>query len=440
MRAVRLRLRLPGAAVGDHADGDLRARARQPHRRHRASSTSPSSRASRAARPTWSGRASTCWPRARPARAPWRITHRPRAAQHRHGADRAGDDPLRASPSSPRRRCRYLGLGTQPPQPSWGRMLNEAQTLLFQAPRLAVFPGVAIVLAVLGRTCSATACATCSTPGWRGSDEQTMTIDFVSDVACPWCAVGLAALERALQTLGGEIAVELHFQPFELNPTMAPEGADAAEYLIAKYGISARAAGRRTARACAERGAARRLRIRRAQRMSGTPSTRTGCCTGPGSRARRQPAALKRRCCRPITARARNPGAHDVLLSLASKAGLDFERAARCVAGDDATPTRCARPSGCWQQAGHPLGAGGGRSTDRHLISGGQPPEVFVQALRQLAAEVVRVARIARPGSRRPRTTRLPRISRCTASQQGSGGISSIGSSGTHARPVRAAL
>jgi peptide/nickel transport system permease protein len=44
----------------------------------------------------------------------------------------------------------YLGLGTQPPQPSWGRMLNEAQSLLFQAPRLAVFPGVAIAVAVLG--------------------------------------------------------------------------------------------------------------------------------------------------------------------------------------------------------------------------------------------------------------------------------------------------
>lgn len=44
----------------------------------------------------------------------------------------------------------YLGLGTQPPQPSWGRMLSEAQTLLFQAARLAVFPGLAIALAVLG--------------------------------------------------------------------------------------------------------------------------------------------------------------------------------------------------------------------------------------------------------------------------------------------------
>ena len=44
----------------------------------------------------------------------------------------------------------YLGLGTQPPQPSWGRMLNEAQAQLFQAPMLAVYPGVAIALSVLG--------------------------------------------------------------------------------------------------------------------------------------------------------------------------------------------------------------------------------------------------------------------------------------------------
>ncbi len=44
----------------------------------------------------------------------------------------------------------YLGLGTQPPQPSWGRMLAEAQTLMFDAPLLAVWPGVAIALSVLG--------------------------------------------------------------------------------------------------------------------------------------------------------------------------------------------------------------------------------------------------------------------------------------------------
>jgi len=44
----------------------------------------------------------------------------------------------------------YVGLGTQPPDPSWGRMLNDAQTFVFHAPLLAVFPGLAITLAVLG--------------------------------------------------------------------------------------------------------------------------------------------------------------------------------------------------------------------------------------------------------------------------------------------------
>ena len=70
--------------------------------------------------------------------------------------------------------------------------------------------------------------------------QPAMRIDFVSDVACPWCAIGLSSLERALESVGREIGdVELHMQPFELNPTMAPEGADAAEYFTAKYGVSA---------------------------------------------------------------------------------------------------------------------------------------------------------------------------------------------------------
>ena len=64
-----------------------------------------------------------------------------------------------------------------------------------------------------------------------------MRIDFVSDVACPWCAIGLAALENALAKLPPEIPVELHLQPFELNPTLGPEGADTVQYLSSKYGI-----------------------------------------------------------------------------------------------------------------------------------------------------------------------------------------------------------
>ena len=96
-----------------------------------------------------SGRATTCWPRARPARARWRITLDhvlPNIASVLivQATIQFAIAILAEAALS------YLGLGTQPPQPSWGRMLNEAQTMLFQAPMLAVYPGVAIVLAVLG--------------------------------------------------------------------------------------------------------------------------------------------------------------------------------------------------------------------------------------------------------------------------------------------------
>ena len=59
----------------------------------------------------------------------------------------------------------------------------------------------------------------------------TLKIDFVSDIACPWCAVGLGALEKALERLGGQVQADLHFQPFELNPHMPPGGQDLGEHL-----------------------------------------------------------------------------------------------------------------------------------------------------------------------------------------------------------------
>jgi predicted DsbA family dithiol-disulfide isomerase len=60
---------------------------------------------------------------------------------------------------------------------------------------------------------------------------QPLKIDFVSDVVCPWCVVGLGGLEQALERIGGDIEVELHFQPFELNPQMGPEGENIVEHI-----------------------------------------------------------------------------------------------------------------------------------------------------------------------------------------------------------------
>src|SRR3546814_8397832 len=71
---------------------------------------------------------------------------------------------------------------------------------------------------------------------------------FVSDVSCPWCAIGLASLQQALAKLEGEIGAEIHFQPFELNPQMAAEGEDSTEHLVRKYG--SRSEERRVGKEC----------------------------------------------------------------------------------------------------------------------------------------------------------------------------------------------
>ena len=65
-----------------------------------------------------------------------------------------------------------------------------------------------------------------------------LRIDIVSDVVCPWCIIGYKQLQRALLQLEDVFAVDLHWQPFELNPDMPPEGQELREHLAQKYGSS----------------------------------------------------------------------------------------------------------------------------------------------------------------------------------------------------------
>ena len=69
--------------------------------------------------------------------------------------------------------------------------------------------------------------------------RQKLKIEFVSDVACPWCAIALIGLERALDELADEVEADVEFQPFELNPKMPPGGKTRVEHITQKYGISA---------------------------------------------------------------------------------------------------------------------------------------------------------------------------------------------------------
>jgi predicted DsbA family dithiol-disulfide isomerase len=212
----------------------------------------------------------------------------------------------------------------------------------------------------------------------------TLKIDFVSDVACPWCAVGLASFEQALKDVGADIAVELHFQPFELNPTMGTEGADAAEYLIVKYGMSREQLAESRKR-IAERGAAVGFTFGERKRVWSTFDAHrllhwAGVEGPPGSQH-----ALKWALLRAYHGEGRNPGAHAVLLELAIAVGLDGERAREVLARNEfADDVREAERF--WQRAG--INAVPAVVINRrHLVSGGQPPEVFAQALRQIAAE-----------------------------------------------------
>ena len=105
----------------------------------------------------------------------------------------------------------------------------------------------------------------------------------MSDVSCPWCVIGLKSLEQALENVGDAAAAELHFQPFELNPQMAPEGQDIGEHLAEKYGASAEQRDQ-TSEMIRARGA--ELGFNSASATASTiPSTPTACCTGRKSRA-----------------------------------------------------------------------------------------------------------------------------------------------------------
>jgi predicted DsbA family dithiol-disulfide isomerase len=213
-----------------------------------------------------------------------------------------------------------------------------------------------------------------------------MRIDFVSDVACPWCAIGFNALERALEKIGGDLGiVELHMQPFELNPTMPPEGADTTDYLTAKYGLSpAQLAASRER--IVERGAAEGFAFGTRSHIWNTFDAhrllRWADVEGPPGSQR----ALKHALLTAYHGQGRNPGAHDVLLELAGQVGLPFERAREVLErGEFADAVREAERF--WQGLGiHSVPAV--IINRKHLISGGQPNSVFEQALREIAAEM----------------------------------------------------
>jgi predicted DsbA family dithiol-disulfide isomerase len=213
--------------------------------------------------------------------------------------------------------------------------------------------------------------------------KSKMKIDFVSDVSCPWCVIGLKSLETALGRLGDQVVANIHFQPFELNPQMPAEGQDIGEHLAQKYG-STPEQSQRNREAIRARGAevgftfgmANRSRIYNtfdAHRL-------LHWAEGEGLQL-----ALKEALFTAYFTHGEDPSSHAVLARVAGEVGLDTQRAQQILASDEYASDVRERENFYLDQGIDSVPAV--IINDRHLISGGQPAEVFEQALRKIAEE-----------------------------------------------------
>jgi predicted DsbA family dithiol-disulfide isomerase len=206
-------------------------------------------------------------------------------------------------------------------------------------------------------------------------------IDFVSDVSCPWCAIGLASLLIALKNLG-RTTENLHFEPFELNPDMGPRGEDIAEHIARKYGSSAQqfAQSQEMIRA---RGAELGFRFdmhRRTRIYNTFDAHRLLHWAGIEGRQ----LELKQALFAGYFQEGVDVSDHGVLTQIAGQVGLDGAVAREVLESD-----RFASDVRAREQFYHSRGINAVPAiiiNDRHLIEGGQPVAVFEKLLRQLAA------------------------------------------------------
>ena len=207
-----------------------------------------------------------------------------------------------------------------------------------------------------------------------------LDIAFVSDIACPWCAIGLASLDQALARLDGEVEATLRFEPFELNPDMGAEGAAVMPYLARKYGRTPEQVAETQAR-IREHGAAVGFSFGPREHVWNTfDAPRLLHWAGLEGRA----AQLKRVLLRAYHGEGRNPGAKDVLVELAGGVGLDTARAKSILEGDEFAAEVRDRER-YWRRKGV-AGVPYVVVNESYAIEGAQPPETFEQALRKIAA------------------------------------------------------
>jgi len=211
-----------------------------------------------------------------------------------------------------------------------------------------------------------------------------LTIDFVSDVVCPWCAIGLKSLEQALDQLDGEVTADLHFRPFELNPQMAPEGEDVAEHLARKYGSTPEQM-MKNQEGIRQRGASLGFTFNMDKRSRIYNTFDAHRLLHWAQLEGRQP-ALKLALLEAYFGLGEDVSSHDVLARVAGEVGLDIA-AAREVLDSGRYADEVREEERFYQQQGI-RAVPSVIVNGKYLIQGGQPPEVFEQTLRKIAGEV----------------------------------------------------
>ena len=209
-------------------------------------------------------------------------------------------------------------------------------------------------------------------------DKPHLDLAFVSDVACPWCAIGLASLDQALARLEGEVETTISMEPFELNPDMGPAGEEVVPYLARKYGRTPEQVAQVQER-IRENGAAVGFAFGERRHVWNTfDAHRMLHWAGLEGRA----PALKRALLRAYHGEGRNPGAADVLVELAGSAGLDPQRA-RSIAESDEFAAEVRERERRWLQSGV-RGVPFLVVNGKYAIEGAQSPAAYEQALREI--------------------------------------------------------
>lgn len=209
----------------------------------------------------------------------------------------------------------------------------------------------------------------------------SVTVDFVSDVVCPWCALGAAALEQAIANVAGEVSVQLTYKPFELNPDMPAVGEKAVEHLMRKYGRTAEEVAAGKAMQIA-RGEAIGFKFDLEKRSHFYNTFDAHRLLLWALQEGRQ-IALKKILLRAYFAEGQNPSDQETLVRLAVEAGLD-EDGAREVLTSGAFGSEVRELEDFYRQHGInsvPAMVLNGR----HLVSGSQSVEYYEQMLRQMA-------------------------------------------------------